>query len=65
MSAASSLVPPSVPPLPAPRALRIVIEENVTIPPEVNDLASYCRWATSDQYPERGQFSYLRGTIWV
>ncbi len=65
MSTASSLVPPSVPPSPAPRALRIVIEENVAIPAEVKDLASFCRWATSDQYPQRGQFSYLRGTIWV
>lgn len=65
MSTASSLVPPPAPPLPASRALRIVIEENVSIPAEVNDLASFCRWATSDQYPERGQFSYLRGVLWV
>lgn len=65
MSTASSLVPPPAPPVPAPRALRIVIEENVVIPVEVVDLDSFCRWATSDQYPERGQFSYLRGTIWM
>lgn len=65
MSTASSLVPPSAPPLSVPRALRILIEENVAIPAEVKDLVSFCHWATSDQYPERGQFSYLRGTIWV
>lgn len=65
MSTASSIVSPSVPPQPAPRAVRIVIEENVAIPAEVVNLASFCRWATSDQHPERGQFSYLRGTIWV
>lgn len=65
MSTASSLVPPPAPPLSAPRVLRILIEENVAIPAEVKDLVSFCCWATSDQYPERGQFSYLRGTIWV
>ncbi|HZV04286.1 MAG TPA: Uma2 family endonuclease [Gemmataceae bacterium] len=65
MSTASALVPPSVPPLSKPRALRVVIEENVTIPADVVDLDSFCRWATSDQFPECGQFSYLRGTIWV
>jgi Uma2 family endonuclease len=43
----------------------VVIEENVAIPADVVDLDSYCRWATSDRFPERGQFSYLRGTIWV
>jgi len=31
----------------------------------VVDLESFCRWAVSDQYPERGRFSYLCGTIWV
>jgi Uma2 family endonuclease len=65
MSTASSLVPPPVPSQPAPRALRVVIGDNVSIPAEVNDLNSFCRWATSDQYPQRGRFSYLRGTIWV
>jgi hypothetical protein len=38
---------------------------NVAIPAEVVDLDSFCRWATSKQRPERGQFSYLRGAIWV
>jgi Uma2 family endonuclease len=65
MSAASSVVSPSVPSQPVPRAVRILIEEVVAIPAEVVDLNSFCRWATSDQYPERGRYSYLRGTIWV
>jgi Uma2 family endonuclease len=65
VSTASSLVPPSAPPLTALRAPRVVIGECVSIPAEVVDLVSFCRWATSDQYPERGQFSYLRGAIWV
>ncbi len=65
MSTASSLAPPPAPPLPAPRALRMLIEEKIAIPAEVVDLDSFCRWATSDKYPERGRFSYLRGTIWA
>lgn len=65
MSTASSVVPPSASPSPARRAVRIVIEENIAIPAEVNDLPTFCRWATSDHYPDRGRFSYLRGVIWV
>jgi Uma2 family endonuclease len=65
MSTASSFVPPPLTPTAAPRALRIVVGDGVTIPPDVIDLASFCRWATSDQFPQRGQFSYLRGAIWV
>jgi Uma2 family endonuclease len=65
MSTASSLVPPPAPPVPAPRGLRVLIEEKIAIPAEVIDLNSFCRWATSDQFPERGRFSYLRGAIWV
>lgn len=65
MSTASSLVPPPAPPVPAASALRMLIEEKIAIPAEVVDLDSFCRWATSDQFPEHGQFSYLRGTIWM
>ena len=65
MSTASSLVPPYAPALSAPRPPRVVIGDNIVIPPDVVDLDSFCRWAASDQYPERGQFSYLRGAIWV
>ncbi|HWG41894.1 MAG TPA: Uma2 family endonuclease [Gemmataceae bacterium] len=65
MSTASSLVSPPVPLAAAPHAVRVVIGGNVAIPAEVFDLESFCRWAVSDEYPERGQFSYLHGTIWV
>ncbi len=65
MSTASSLAPPPALPESKPRALRVLIQENIPIPAEVIDLDSYCRWATSYRFPERGQFSYLRGTIWV
>lgn len=64
MSTASSLASPPAAPA-APRALRVVIGDSVAIPAEVIDLESFCRWATSDQYPSRGPFSYFRGVIWV
>lgn len=65
MSTASSLVSPPTPAMPVARAVRVVIGDDVAIPAEVVDLDSFCRWAISDQYPERGRISYLRGTIWV
>jgi Uma2 family endonuclease len=65
MSTASSLASPPTPAGPSRRAVRVVIGDDVAIPADVTDLESFCRWAISDQYPERGQFSYLRGTIWV
>lgn len=65
MSAASSLVSSPSPLAPAPCAVRVVIGESIIIPAEVVDLDSFCRWAISDQYPERGLFSFLHGTIWV
>jgi len=64
MSTASSLSPPPVS-ASRPRAVRVIIGESVCIPAEVVDLDSFCRWAISDQYPERGKFSFLHGTIWV
>lgn len=64
MSTAPSLISPPIS-ASAPRPLRVVIGDNVAIPAEVVDLDSFCRWAVSEHYPERGHFSYLRGTIWV
>lgn len=55
MSTASSLVPPSVAPLPAPRSLRIVIEENVAIPAEVKDLAG--GWLRSNVFDRSFQLT--------
>jgi Uma2 family endonuclease len=37
----------------------------VRIPAWVVDLESFCRWATSEDYPESGWFSYLKGELWV
>jgi Uma2 family endonuclease len=41
------------------------VAEGVSIPTDVVDLESFRRWAVSDEYPERGRFSYLRGQGWV
>lgn len=65
MSPASSLMVSPAHSASAPRTFRVVIEENIAIPADLVDLDSYCRWATSDEFPQRGKFSYLRGTIWV
>lgn len=65
MSSASALASPAVSPAASPRALRVVIEEKVRIPAEVVDLESFCRWATSEEYPQSGHFSYFHGEIWV
>jgi Uma2 family endonuclease len=43
----------------------IVIEDRVRIPSGLNSLEAYRQWARSDEYPERGRFSYLNGEIWV
>jgi Uma2 family endonuclease len=43
----------------------ILLEEKVRIPPDIVDLESFRRWARSEQFPERGWFSYLNGEIWV
>src|SRR5437773_5837658 len=40
-------------------------EDRVRIPAWVTDLASFRRWAHSDDYPETGDFAYLAGQLWV
>jgi Uma2 family endonuclease len=47
------------------RRCSVVIEEKACIPAWVDDLESFRRWARSDEFPERGSFSYLNGEIWV
>jgi Uma2 family endonuclease len=41
------------------------MEEIGQIPPDIVDLESFRRWARSDDFPEEGRFSYLRGKIWI
>jgi Uma2 family endonuclease len=43
----------------------VIINGDVMIPDWVVDHASYRRWAHSDEFPERGRYSYINGTIWV
>jgi Uma2 family endonuclease len=43
----------------------IVIQDSMCIPDWVRDQASFRRWARSDEFPERGLFSFLKGDIWV
>jgi Uma2 family endonuclease len=43
----------------------MVVTGEVRIPAWVVDLASFRRWAYSDDFPERGRFSYLGGELWA
>lgn len=47
------------------RRADIIVNGNVLIPSWVKDLDSFRRWAFSDDFPERGRFSFLDGTLWV
>jgi Uma2 family endonuclease len=38
---------------------------DVRIPAWVTDRESFCNWACSEDFPEHGWFSYLRGEVWV
>lgn len=42
-----------------------VAEETVRIPARVVDLESFRRWAKSSDFPSRGYFSHLGGSLWV
>lgn len=41
----------------------IVINDELRIPPEVVDLASFRAWAASESFPERGRISFLDGEL--
>src|SRR5262245_28000786 len=57
-------VPPSQPRTAiSPRA--VIVQEKVSIPGWIGDLASYRQWAHTDAYPQTGWVSYLNGEIWV
>jgi Uma2 family endonuclease len=43
-----------------------VLNGEVRIPSwAMSDLGSFCRWACSEDFPQRGQYSFLRGEIWA
>ncbi len=39
--------------------------EKVTIPAWVKDLASFRRWANTDEFPEEGRVCWLEGEVWA
>ena len=43
----------------------ILIDNRIRIPANVFDLASFRRWATSDDFPEEGRISFLDGQLEV
>ncbi len=43
----------------------IVLADQAVIPAWVVDHRSFCRWAFSDDFPERGQFGYFTDSVWV
>src|SRR2546430_12778684 len=40
-------------------------DDTIRIPAWVGDFASFRRWARSEDFPEKDQFSYLDGEVWV
>jgi len=43
----------------------ILFEESVRIPADIVDLETFRHWARSEEFPDHGRFSYLRGEMWV
>ncbi len=43
----------------------VVDKARVRIPERVEDLATFRRWAHSDEFPEKGHVSFLAGEVWV
>ena len=44
-------------------AKSILFDNRVRVPADVFDLASFRRWATSDEFPEEGRISFLDGEL--
>jgi Uma2 family endonuclease len=43
----------------------VIESEQVSVPGWVQDLASFRRWADSDEFPETGRICYFDGEVWV
>jgi Uma2 family endonuclease len=56
---------PAAPPVAQRVGLPVHINGEVDIPPWVIDLASFRRWASSAEFPQRGRFAFLEDTLWV
>jgi Uma2 family endonuclease len=46
-------------------SIGITINEQVRIPPWVDDFDSFQRWSQSPEYPEHGWFAYLGDVLWM
>jgi len=46
-------------------ATTLVLEGQIEIPLDLRSLADFRRWATSDEFPERGRIDYVAGRIEV
>src|SRR5687767_12368279 len=66
-TAAPLTVAPPAPPSAAagPRAPAGVINGTVHIPEGIHDLEAFRAWARSEDFPQRGRFAWLAGTLWV
>jgi Uma2 family endonuclease len=42
-----------------------VLENGACIPPTASTLSGFRKWATSDEFPTRGRFSFLAGELYV
>jgi Uma2 family endonuclease len=43
----------------------ISLDTDVSIPPGITDVEAFRRWALSDDFPQRGRFSFLGDEVWV
>jgi Uma2 family endonuclease len=41
----------------------LVLDEDVRVPSDIFDLAGFRRWVHSDEFPDRGRFSFLAGEV--
>ncbi len=41
----------------------VLLEGDVAIPPDIESLEDFRRWALSGDFPERGRIDYIRGII--
>lgn len=46
-------------------ALMLVLDEQIEVPMDLRCLADFRRWATSEDFPERGRIDYVEGRIEV
>jgi Uma2 family endonuclease len=44
-------------------AITLVLEEQIEVPMDLRSLADFRRWATSEDFPQRGRIDYVAGRI--